>query len=312
VEVKTETDGIVQEILFEEGQEVKAGELLVKLDETKFKAELEEAQARLQLGRADFERARELYDQQLVSRQEFDQAQSMFSMQQAAVELRQRQLRDARVVAPFAGQTGARNVSPGQVIQRSTVLTWVVDLDPVKVEVDVPERFLGQLRTGQRIQFQVAAYPGKTFEGEVYFIAPRLDLRTRTALVKTRLPNPDGVLKAGMVASLQLQLRVKDDAIMVPEAALISNGDEYAVFVVGPDETAVMRTVTIGERIPRWSEVVSGLEAGERVVVEGHQKIAPGMKLALAPKEKSAIYQTLEFQTPEKTNSAPDTDTSAN
>jgi membrane fusion protein (multidrug efflux system) len=190
------------------------------------------------------------------------------------------------------------------VITRNTVLTWLVDLDPVKVEMNIPERFLSQVTTGQQVEFGVAAYPGQRFSGEVYFIAPRLDLVTRTALMKVRIPNPDGKLKAGMVASLDLKLQVREAAILVPEVSLISNGDQYFLFVVGPDQKAVFRSVTVGQRLPRWVEIARGIEEGELVVVEGHQKIGPGMPLQLAPPERAAAYQGLELR-PGSTNGAP-------
>jgi membrane fusion protein, multidrug efflux system len=293
VELKAEVEGGVEEIGFEEGQRVERGQLLVRLEETKLAAELADAEARLKLALADFERARQLLDNRLISQQEYDQAASTYEAGRAAVELRKRLLRDTRVYAPFSGYTGARLVSPGQVISRNTVLTWLVDLDPVKVEMNIPERFLSQVRQGQRIGFEVAAYPGRRFEGEVFFVAPRLDLATRTALVKTRVGNPEGLLKAGMVANVELELKLRDAALLVPEVALISNGDAYFLFVAGEGGQAEFRPVTVGQRLPRWVEIREGIEPGELVVVEGHQKIGPGMPLKLAPPEKSAIYRTL-------------------
>ena len=295
IEVKAETDGLVREVPFQEGQLVESGDLLIRLDDTKLRAELADAEARLKLSKASFARVKQLFEDRLISQQEFDQAASTFEVSQATLALRRRQLEDSTIHAPFRGRTGARNVSPGQVITRNTVITWLVDLDPMKVEVNIPERYLGQTRIGQRIQFDVTAYPGRRFEGEIYFIAPRLDLATRTALIKTRIPNPDGVLKAGMVANLELQLTIQDDAVVVPEAALLSNGDASFVFVVGTDETVVMRPVVVGQRMPRWAAIASGLAAGETVVVEGHQKIGPGMKVALAPPEKAAAYRSTEL-----------------
>jgi membrane fusion protein (multidrug efflux system) len=296
IEVKTETDGMVKEVRFQEGQVVEQGELLVRLDDTKLRAELADAEARLKLSEASFARVKQLFEDRLISQQEFDQAASTFEVSQATLTLRRRQLDDSTLHAPFRGRTGARTVSPGQVITRNTVITWLVDLDPMKVEMNVPERYLGQTRIGQRIQFDVAAYPGRRFEGEIYFIAPRLDLATRTALVKTRIPNPEGLLKAGMVANLEVQLTIQDDAVVIPEAALLSNGDASFVFVVGVDETVAMRPVVVGQRMPRWAAIASGLAEGETVVVEGHQKIGPGMKVALAPPEKAAVYRTKELR----------------
>ena len=183
-EVKTETDGIVQEVRFQEGQIIERGDLLVKLDDTKLRAELADGGGAAQVVGGQFRTGKQLFDDRLISQQEFDQAASTFEVSQATLTLRRRLLDDSMVHAPFRGRTGARNVSPGQVITRNTVITWLVDLDPMKVEMNVPERYLGETRIGQRIQFDVTAYPGRLFEGEIYFIAPRLDLATRTALVK--------------------------------------------------------------------------------------------------------------------------------
>jgi membrane fusion protein (multidrug efflux system) len=294
VEIKAETEGIVQEIGFDEGQKVEKGQLLVRLDETKLTATLAEGEANYKLSQANFDRSRQLLRDQLISQQEFDQASAVFEVNRASLERKRRELKDARVIAPFSGLTGARNVSPGQVTSRNTTLTWLVDLDPVKVEMNVPEKFLSQLKLGQSIAFDVTAYPGQKFRGEVYFIAPQLELGTRTALVKTRIANPDYHLKAGMVANLELKLRIRDEAVVIPEVALISNGDASFVFVVDQDQTAQMRPVSVGQRLPRWTEITSGLQGGEWIVVEGHQKVGPGMKVNLAPKEKAAPYLQTE------------------
>ena len=147
----------------------------------------------------------------LVSRQEFDQAAAVFDVNRAGLELKRQMLKDTRIAAPFAGTTGARMISPGQVIAKNTTLTWLVQMDPVKVEVNVPERFLGQLKLGQEIELSVASLPGRKFRGRVYFIAPQIDTNTRTALVKARLANPKQELRPGMFANLDLaQLRDGD------------------------------------------------------------------------------------------------------
>jgi membrane fusion protein (multidrug efflux system) len=290
IEVKAETDGIVREIAFDEGRRVEKGALLVALDETKLEADLREAQANAQLSQATFARTEQLFRDRLISQQEHDQAAATFAMTKAMLERRERDLRDARVVAPFAGLTGARQISPGQVISRSTTLTWLVDLDTVKVEVNVPERVLNQLRVGQAVEFKVAAFPGETFRGEVYFISPQLDEGTRTALVKARIPNPDHKLRGGMFANLDLALQLRDQALVIPEPAIINNGDATMVFAVTGTNTAAMRPVKIGLRLAGQAEVLEGLGAGEKVVVEGTQKLFPGAAVKLAGPEAAAAY----------------------
>jgi membrane fusion protein (multidrug efflux system) len=294
VEIKAETEGIVEQINFDEGQKVEKGTLILKLDETKFAASLAQAEANYKLTQSNFERAKQLFRDKLISQQDYDQTSSSFLAGEAAVELMRRQLRDARVSAPCSGITGARMISPGQVVSRNTTLTWLVDLATVKVEVKVPEKFLRQVQPGRPLEFKVAAYPDEVFRGEVYFFSPQLDESTRRALVKARIANPEVKLKAGMFAELNLTLRLKDDALVIPEPALILNGDEFSVFAIDPKTNAVVRPIKVGLRMPGKAEVLTGLAAGERVVVEGHQKLRPGAAVRLAPPEAAAPYLNAE------------------
>jgi membrane fusion protein (multidrug efflux system) len=290
VEIKSETDGIVQEINFKEGGRVEKAQLLVKLDDTKLAAALAEGEANLKLSLANYDRAKQLLSDKLISQQEYDQAASTHAVNEASVDLKRRQFKDARIYAPFAGIVGAQPISPGQVITRSTTLTWLVDLDTVKVEVNVPERFLRQIKIGQPLEFSVAAYPDEKFRGDVYFISPQIFEATRTALVKARIPNADAKLRGGMFASMELTLQVRDSAIVIPEPALMSNGDNFSVFVVDTNSNAQIRPVEVGVRLAGKAEVTKGLNAGEKVVVEGVQKLRPGSAVKLAPPEAAAPY----------------------
>jgi membrane fusion protein, multidrug efflux system len=290
VEVKAETEGVIEEILFAEGQHVKQGQLLVRLDESKLKASVNEAEANFKLSRLNFERSEQLLRDKLISQQDYDEITSRFSITEAGLELKRRQLKDARVYAPFSGIIGARQISPGQVITRNSTLTWLVDLDTVKVEMKVPEKYLRQVQLEQTLEFSVAAFPGEKFTGQVYFISPQIDESTRTVLVKARIANPERKLRGGMLASLDLTVRVRDSAIVVPESALMSNGDMFSVFVVDEKSTAQIRPVEIGYRLPGKAEVVKGLTAGEKVIVEGIQKIGPGVRVTNAPPAAAAPY----------------------
>lgn len=285
VEVKAESEGFVESIAFAEGQEVAKGALLLTLDESKLQAGLEESEASLKLSRQTFARAEELLASRLISRQEHDQASSQLASDEAMVSLRRRQLRDARVTAPFKGVVGARMVSPGQLVNRAMTLTWLVDLDPVKVEFNVPERFLGQVKVGQTIEVVVAAWPDRTFQGKVFFVAPFVDPVMRTVLMKAEVPNGERLLKPGMFANLDLTLQVRANAVVIPEMALaqILDGDRAVVMVVEADDTVAARPVKVGMRLPGMVEILEGLAGSERVVVQGLQKIAPGMKVRMAP-----------------------------
>jgi membrane fusion protein, multidrug efflux system len=290
VEIKAEADGVVEKIYFDEGQRVSKGDLLVLLDESKFAASVSEANANLKLSQANYARATQLFEDKLISHQEYDQTASNYAVHLASLELKQRQLRDARIFAPFSGITAARQVSPGQVITRNTSLLWLVDLDTVKIEVKVPERYLRQVRIGQQLEFTVAAYPDELFRGEVYFISPQIDEATRTALVKARINNPAGSLRGGMFASLSLAIQLREAAIVIPEPALMSNGDNFSVFVIDEKGAAQLRPVEVGYRLAGKAEIVKGLKAGETVVVEGIQKLRPGAPVRLAPPEAAEPY----------------------
>lgn len=291
VDIKAEADGTVLDIQFAEGQRVEKGAVLVLLDEAKARASLVEAEANHKLSISRYERAAQMLKEKLIPQQEYDQAFAALSVSEATVSLRQRLLRDMKILAPFAGFTGSRQISPGQVISRATPLTSVVDLDTVKIEVNVPERYLSQMRVGQALNFRVAAFPGESFRGEVYFISPQLDINTRTVLVKAKVPNPETKLRGGMFASLDLSLRLREAALVIPEPALMNNGDRVLVFVVDDAGKAQMRPIQVGVRLAGFAEVTQGLKEGENVVVEGVQKLAPGMPVKLAPPEAAAPYK---------------------
>jgi membrane fusion protein (multidrug efflux system) len=289
VEIKSETDGIVAEIHFDEGKPVKKGDLLIRLDESKLAAQMAEAEANLKLSEVTFGRNKQLYNERLISQQEFDQASALFAAHRAAVDLRRRQLQDTRIYAPFSGTAGARVVSPGQVISKDTVLTSLVDAGIIKAEFNVPERFLGEVKVGQSVELTVAAFPKDRFRGEVYFVAPRLDEATRTALVKAQVNNKDGKLKPGMFANLDLTVTTREGAIVIPESAIvrIMQDDRATVYTVTATNTVAIRPIKVGIRLPGRVEVLEGIDAGDRVIVEGVQKVGPGSPVVAAP-EKAA------------------------
>jgi membrane fusion protein (multidrug efflux system) len=191
------------------------------------------------------------------------------------------QLGDATVTAPFAGVVGARLVSIGQYVTKGQQLTSLVDTDPMKVEFGMPERFLGQIEAGQAVKLDVAAYPQTPFSGEVYFIGPQVEPATRTVPLKATVPNPDGRLRQGMFAHVELIVRVKERAVVIPDTALLHQGDLTFVYAIDAEQTAQMRPVRTGVRLVDAVEVIEGLQPGEQVVVEGHQKLHPGAKVEL-------------------------------
>lgn len=276
VEVKSEVDGIIESIKFQEGQPVQKGDLLVTLDQRKLAAAMAQAEANFRLASLNRDRAELMLKNNTISQQEYDQAISTYQADEATLELTRQQLKDAKVTAPFEGLTGARVVSPGQVITRNTTITTLVDITPVKVEFRVPERFLGQLKIGQTILFKVPAYPGEVFRGQVFFVDPQVEVATRTVLVKATQANEDGRLRPGMFGNLDLVLMVREATVTVPESAILRDGESVILYTISPEGTAQLVPVELGTRTPGRVEVLKGLQGGEKVIFEGTQKIGPG------------------------------------
>ncbi len=289
VEVKSEVEGLVREIKFEEGQSVNAGDVLFIIDRQKMEATLAQAQAKLNIAQATYERMKVLVEDGAVSRQEYDEAASSVAAQRAQTDLIKAQLEDNVIKAPFAGTIGERKVSLGQYISPAMVLTYVVDEDPMKVEFHVPERFLDKVKTGQSISLSVSAYPDEVFSGDVYFIDPRVDPASRTVLVKAKVANDQGRLHAGMFAKLDIVVGQNPQALVIPDRALIPKGNDVFVFVVDAEGKAQMRPVKVGLRLPYKAEILEGLNAGETVIVEGHQKIGPGSPVKAETEQKQDI-----------------------
>lgn len=280
VDVQSKIEGTIERIAFDEGQEVEKGRLLFQLDTTRWSAALAQAEANLTMMKSNRDRAESMWQNRTISQQEYDQAVANYDVSKAAADVARQQLKDAKIYAEFEGIVGARMVSVGQVVQPQTVLTRLVDLDPIKIEFHVPERFLKELQVGQSVEFRVPAYPGESFRGEVYFVDPQVDSATRTVLVKARTANADRRLRPGMFGNLDLITRVREDAILVPESALIQTAESTLLFVVGDDHTAQPRTVQTGLRVSGSVEIVAGLSGGEQVIVEGTQKVQPGIPVA--------------------------------
>ena len=280
VDVKSEIDGTIASIEFEEGEPVAAGDVLVTFDQAKWRAALAEAQANLRMAETTRQRYAALQQSRAVSKQEVDQVNATWAANHALVDRLTAELAEATVTAPFAGITGARLLSLGQFIARGTTITTLIDPDPVKVAFGIPERSLNAIRIGQQVTVHVAAYPDTPTTGAVYFVDPQVDDATRTVLVKATVPNPDGRLRPGMFAQVELIVGIHQHAVVIPETAVLYQGDLTFVYAIDDAQTAQMRPVKIGRRLSDVVEIASGVQAGEHVVTEGHQKLHPGAKVA--------------------------------
>jgi membrane fusion protein (multidrug efflux system) len=275
VVVRPEIGGRVSDIHFLEGQPVEQGDPLVSLDGSIYRAELAEAEAMLELNRRNHERTQELHRKGAATARARDEALANLRTGQASVELARARLDMTTINAPFSGILGLRQVSVGDYLDPGQDLVNLEDIDPLKVDFHIPERHLGVLEVGQKIAVTVDAFPGKTFEGQVYAINPQIDPSGRSIAVRARITNRDRILRPGLFVRVNLVLDARDNAITIPEQAVVPRGEGRFVFKV-VDGKAVMTKVKLGKRQAGEVEVVDGLSPGDVIVTAGQMKVTDG------------------------------------
>jgi membrane fusion protein (multidrug efflux system) len=276
VEVTSKAANTVVAVRFEEGQPVRRGQLLVELDGAQARAELAAAEAALAESRSAYARSKDLFTQQALSQAQLETIEATLLANQARVAAAQARLADTQIRATFDGRVGLRRVSVGALVSPGTIITTLDDTSTMKVDFDVPEVFLAVLNPGLAVAARSAAFPHATFDGAVESVDSRVDPVTRSIRVRARLPNPDGRLRPGMF----LTVRVTRDplpGLTVPEQALVPERGKTYVFVLDQGSIA-RREVTIGRRTRGEVEITEGVAAGERVVVEGTQKVRDGSR----------------------------------
>lgn len=274
--IRPEIAGRISAIDFDEGEPVEAGQVLVSLDDSTHQAELADARAALKLAESNFRRLDELFDRGSTSARERDEALARLESTRAALQLSQARLEKTDVIAPFAGILGLRRVSPGDYVTPGQDLVNLEDIDPIKVDFRIPERYLASLSTGQQIRVGVDAFPGRVFDGEVYAIDPQIDPAGRSIAIRARIANPDRILRPGLFARVRLVVEERPDAMVVPEQAIVPRGAQRYVFRV-VDGMAALTEVRLGQRRAGNVEVLEGLGEGDVVVTAGQLKIRDGV-----------------------------------
>lgn len=279
VQVTAETDGRVVALPIDEGRTVAAGDLLARLDDEELQAQADRAAALLEQRKANRRRTAEVVDRNAGTPQDLDDAVAAEKVAAADLALARARLAKTRITAPFAGTVGAKRVSVGTYVRAGDGIADLADLTDLRVEFSAPERLLGRLTLGAPVEVRTSAWPDKPLQGTVDVIEPVVDAGTRSARVVARLANPDGRLRPGMSAEVALTLDVREGALTVPSEAVFVQGGGTQVYVVNADSTVAPRPVSLGLRRPGSVEITEGLEAGERVVRAGHQKLYPGAKV---------------------------------
>src|SRR5690606_19248555 len=274
VVLKPEVAGRIEAIHFEGGARVRKGDLLVALDASIAAAEVRQTRAELALARANHQRSVDLARQKFLSERARDEAAANLRVLEAKLELAQARLSKTSIRAPFAGVLGLRNVSPGDYVREGDDLVTLEDVSQMKVDLRLPERYLGQLRSGQRLDVEFDAYPGRTFPATLEAIDVQVDADGRSVVARGRMPNPEGLLRSGMFAKIALTLAQREHAVMVPEEAVFAVGEEQYVFRVEQGRAERVRVRT-GLRRDGRVEIVEGVRSGEQVVTAGQLKLRP-------------------------------------
>ena len=306
IEIRARVEGFLESVEFAEGTIVRKGQLLYTIDPRPFESALAQARAKLAEAEADLARARQdvvryepLVAKNAISRQEYETAVAVESAQASAVEAARAQVESAeldlgytKVLAPDTGLAGKTEVYPGTLVGRgeSTLLTRISKTDPIHVRFTLPERdYLYYARTtqerraaaGAELPLELVLADGSVHPapGRFVFVDRSVDPRTGTILLEASFPNSDRIVRPGQYARVRAAVDFKKNAILVPQRAVSEMQGIYSVAVVGADDTIESRMVTPAQRIGSLWVIDEGLAAGERVVVEGLQKVRPGVRV---------------------------------
>ena len=295
--IASTVDGVVVEFLAREGRRVKTGDVLARQRSTTLelrleaqRASLKEAQARLKLAESNLTRARELFQAGVISRQQYDDAQSEFTAWQGRSESLQAdiaRLEDdidrCRVRAPFDGVVVRERTEVGQWLAVGAPVADLVAINQVEIRVDVPERHFPDLRVGATAAVTFEALPGFRTQGRIIALVPRADPQARTFPIKVRVPNEHGRIGVGMLAQVSFPAGEVYRATVVPKDAVVRRGPREIVYRLNGDNTVEEVAVETGTAVGVWVEVRSWLRAGDKVVTRGNERLRPGQPVQPTP-----------------------------
>lgn len=297
VELTAEVSGVVSEVLFESGQKVESGQLLLRMSSGVEQAGLATAEAQAELARVEFNRQQNLLQRQSISQSQFDQARSSLRQATARADELRATLEKKRIEAPFSGRIGISRVDPGDYLSPGTNIATLQNLERLYVDFFMPEQYYPQLAIGQTVRVKVAAFPGEVFEASIAAINPKVEASSRNLQVRASVANPDEKLLPGMFAELELVLPGESAQVVVPETAMTFTLYGNSVYVITPrlednGEPAAdqngepvlevqRRFVKTGQRRDGQVVVLEGLQAGEQVVTSGQLKLDNGARVTI-------------------------------
>lgn len=303
--IGAELAGTVREVSFQNGAVVKKGDVLLKLDASAEQAQLRSAEAEIALAKSDLDRARDLSARTVISRAEYDAAQSKFMQKQAAVDNMRSMIDKKEIHAPFDGVAGIRTVNTGQMVKVGDPLVSLQTLDHVFVDFSMPQQQIGELTAGLPVKVTTDAVPGREFEGKLTAVNSAVDPVNRNVTLQATLDNADHALRAGMFARVKVFLPQKNPILYIPATAVAYAPYGNSVYIIEKqhDDKTKQDNLTIRQQFVRTGEtrgdfvaVTEGLKQGDQVVSTGVFKLRNGLNVVvdntLAPKPEMAPRPT--------------------
>lgn len=280
VALRPEVSGLVTRIAFDEGQYVAKGTPLLYLNDDDLQAQYQRLEYTQKLFETQENRQKQLLAREAISQEEYDIVLNQYNTTLSDLKLVQAQIAKTVVRAPFNGTLGLRQVSEGSVIGTGDVIATVVNMDPIKIEFSIPERYANLVELGSSVFFSSDASEGEV-EGKVYAFEPQIDAATRTLKLRARSSNKEGKFLPGMFVKIRFVLDEINDALMVPSESVIPELQGYKVFVVNAEQEAEERTVEIGVRTDSEVQILSGLKEGDLVLTTGVLQARTGTALQI-------------------------------
>ena len=276
--LRPEVGGRVSQVLFKDGQKVKKGQVLVQFDDQLPAAQLAQSKAELSIAQANHTRNQELVSQNFISKRSLDESDAALQVAQAKLALAQATLQRLKVLAPFDGTAGLRQINVGDYLKDGADMVNVEDIEAVLLDFRLPERFQAKIKPGQKAQVTMDALPGRKFTAVVQAFDPLIDANGRSVGVRGCIDNRQMQLRPGMFARVNAVFGERDDALVIPEEAIVPQGGRATVLrvVPGPNKDELIServTVKIGIRQPGRVEILEGLSMGDSVVVAGQQRL---------------------------------------
>jgi membrane fusion protein, multidrug efflux system len=285
VTIVSEIDAIVKELPFAEGTTIEKGALIAQLDDAQLLAQLARASAVRDQKLAAYNRVKSLFTTGAVAQQEYDDASASYKVAEADLAMITASLAKTKIVAPFTGEIGARQVSPGAFLRAGTAIADLAQISELKITFAAPERYFPLLHKGNEVTISTTSYPDYYLKGKIEVIEPNIDPSTRAVRMIAHFLNPDLKFRPGMSANVSAVLARRDQALLIPDEAVFAEGNQSLVFVINPDSTVTRKQITVGSRQRQTVEVVQGLESGMTVVKTGHQKIYDGARVIPIPSQ---------------------------